>query len=86
MNTKKSIKFLTESKPEEIFAILEQNGIDEEYFEGMGGMEIESGGDEWMSVIEDITGEDPYGELSEKATVITEIFIKKLYGIGVELI
>ena len=40
-----------------IISVLESNGIDENYFESMGGREIEYGGNEWVSVVEEV-GED----------------------------
>ena len=44
----------------DVLQFLADNGIDEDYFESMGGKEIESGGDEWLEVLSVLTGKDAY--------------------------
>ena len=39
--------------------LLSNNGIDEDYLEDMGG--IESGSEEWMDVLSELTGKNAYG-------------------------
>jgi len=43
-----------------VLQFLTDNGIDDDYFESMGGKEIESGGDEWLEVLSVLTGKDAY--------------------------
>jgi hypothetical protein len=43
-----------------VLQFLANNGIDDDYFESMGGKEIESGGDEWLEVLSVLTGKDAY--------------------------
>jgi hypothetical protein len=44
----------------DVLQFLADNGIDDDYFESMGGQEIENGSDEWMSVLSALTGKDAY--------------------------
>ena len=46
----------------EVMKVLNNNGIDEEYFEDMGGREIEMGCVEWVDTLCEITGKDVYEE------------------------
>jgi hypothetical protein len=54
---------------ENVLEILFNNGIDDEYFESMGGKEIELGSEEWMDVLSDVVGFNVYekeiGELGD---------------------
>jgi len=45
---------------ENVLEILFNNGIDDEYFEEMGGKEIELGSEEWMDVLSDVVGFNVY--------------------------
>jgi len=47
---------------------------------------VEAGGDSWMSVITDITGEDPYeGDLSPEADAKVAAFMRKMSEMGIEV-
>ena len=46
----------------EVMKVLNNNGIDEEYFEDMGGREIEMGCVEWVDTLCEITGKNVYEE------------------------
>ena len=46
----------------DVMKVLNNNGIDEEYFEDMGGREIEMGCVEWVDTLCEITGKDVYEE------------------------
>jgi hypothetical protein len=43
-----------------VLQFLANNGIDDDYFESMGGKEIEYGGDEWLEVLSVLTGKNAY--------------------------
>jgi len=43
---------------QDILKLLANNGIDDDYLEDMGG--IESGSDEWLDTLSDLTGKDAY--------------------------
>ena len=45
---------------ENVLEILFNNGIDDDYFESMGGKEIELGSEEWMDVLSDVVGFNVY--------------------------
>lgn len=45
-----------------VMKVLNNNGIDEEYFEDMGGREIEMGCVEWVDILCEITGKNMYEE------------------------
>ena len=70
----------------DVMGILNGNGIDEDYFDDMGGKKVESGTEEWMDVVSDVTGEDAYGELSPEASEKIESFIQIMRAMGIELI
>ena len=81
MNEKKSFT------SEEVKSILSNNGIDDDYFESMGGKEIESGGEEWMDVLSDITGKDAYEDkFSEQDDETIANFFSALEDMGIELV
>jgi hypothetical protein len=73
-----------------ILTILKNNGIDDEYFKGMGGKEIESGTEEWLGVLADVIGkniyDDPNYDFSEEEGDKIQQFISKLSDMGIELI
>ena len=72
---------------EEVKSILSNNGIDDDYFESMGGKEIESGGEEWMDVLSDITGKDAYEDkFSEQDDETIANFFSALEDMGIELV
>ena len=74
-------------KQDEALAILIKNGIDVDYFEEMGGKEIELGSEEWMDVLSDIVGKDVYNEeLSEEDSILIGGFIGILEEMGIELV
>ena len=82
---------LNESKLNEntidIMAVLNRNGIDEDYFESMGGKEVESGTEEWLDVLSDITGKDAYeGEFTPEDDKLIQKFISDMEALGIELI
>ena len=67
--------------------ILTNNGIDDDYFEDMGGKEIESGGNEWMDVISDLTKKDAYKDtLDANDNSKIQQFISKLEEMGIEFV
>jgi len=70
----------------DVMDILKRNGIDEDYFDGMGGKEVESGTEKWMDVVSDVTGEDAYGELSPEASEKIKSFIQAMEDMGIEFI
>ena len=45
---------------ENVLEILFKNGIDDDYFESMGGKEIELGSEEWMDVLSEVVGFNVY--------------------------
>jgi len=51
-----------------VLEVLNNCGIDEDYFESMGGREIEDGSEEWMEVISEIINKNSYEveELSDE--------------------
>jgi hypothetical protein len=71
---------------QKIMDILRRNGIDEDYFESMGGKEIESGGEEWMDVISDITGKNAYesDDFDDEDDEKIRDFMEKLDELGIE--
>jgi hypothetical protein len=71
----------------DIMAVLNRNGIDEDYFESMGGKEVESGTEEWLDVLSDITGKDAYeGEFTPEDDKLIQKFISDMEALGIELI
>jgi hypothetical protein len=46
----------------DVMKVLNNNGIDEKYFEDMGGREIEMGCVEWVDTLCEITGKYVYEE------------------------
>ncbi len=70
----------------DVMDILNRNGVDEDYFDSMGGKEVESGTEEWMDIVSDVTGEDAYGDLSPEAESKIQSFIRAMEAMGIELI
>jgi len=70
----------------DVMDILKRNGIDEDYFDDMGGKEVESGTEEWMDVVSYVTREDAYGELNPEASEKIKSFIQTMEAMGIELI
>lgn len=74
---------------QDILKLLANNGIDDDYLEDMGG--IESGSDEWLDTLSDLTGKDAY-EMSiddswdEKDNEKIMNFIDTLENMGIELV
>ena len=85
-----SKSLLNEMDENYVLSILANNGIDDDYFESMGGKEIESGTEEWIGVISDIIGKDIYDDpnydFSDEETDKIQQFINKLSDMGIELI
>ena len=62
--------------------VLKNNGYDmEEVFDDG----IESGTEDWMSVVEEVIGEDPYDNLSDEGSAKISEFISIMEDIGIEL-
>jgi hypothetical protein len=71
----------------DVMAILNRNGIDEDYFESMGGKEVESGTEEWLDVLSDITKKDAYeDEFTPEDNELIRKFISDMEALGIELI
>jgi hypothetical protein len=90
-NMLQGLKEITEENgvmpEEEILNILNQNGVDEDYFESMGGKEIESGTEEWMGILTDVIEKDAYeADLTDEDNQKIMSFIKKLKEMGIELV
>jgi len=80
---------ITENQIQEmdVKTILTNNGIDDDYFESMGGKEIETGTEEWLDILSDVTGKDAYtAEFDEADEAKIQIFMQKLEALGIELI
>ena len=75
---------------EKVLEILFNNGIDDEYFEEMDGLdnkEIEGGSEEWMDVLSDIVGKDVYTEeLSEEDEILVSEFMSVLEEMEISLV
>lgn len=68
-----------------VMKVLSDNGIDQNYLDENDNW-IESGTEEWMDVISDITGEDPYDmdEWEEEKFEKIKEFIKVMEANGIE--
>lgn len=75
---------------ENVLEILFNNGIDDEYFEEMDGLdnkEIEYGSEEWLDVLSDIVGKDVYNEeLSKEDDILISEFIRMLGEMEINLV
>ena len=75
-----------QASEEYILQVLANNGIDSEYLNDMDN-EVEGGTDEWMDVITELTGKDPYvDELTPEDNKKVGEFIKAMRDIGITLI
>jgi primosomal protein N' len=71
----------------DVKTILTNNGIDDDYFESMDGKAIETGTEEWLDVLSDVTGKDAYtAEFDEEDEAKIQAFMQKLEALGIELI
>lgn len=71
----------------DIETILANNGINDDYFESMGGREIETGTEKWLDILSDITGKDAYtAEFDKIDNARIQSFMRKLEALGIELI
>ena len=68
-----------------VMKVLSDNGIDQNYLDENDNL-IESGTEEWMDVISDITGEDPYDmdEWEEEKFEKIKEFINVMEENGIE--
>ena len=75
---------------ENVLEILFNNGIDDDYFEKMDGLdnkEIEYGSKEWLDVLSDIVGKDVYNEeLSKEDDILISEFIRMLGEMEINLV
>ena len=75
---------------ENVLEILFNNGIDDEYFEEMDGLdnkEIEAGSEEWLDVLSDIVGKDVYNEeLSKEDESLVSEFMSVLEEMEISLV
>jgi hypothetical protein len=75
---------------ENVLEILFNNGIDDDYFEEMDGLdnkEIEAGSEEWLDVLSDIVGKDVYNEeLSKEDDILIYEFIRMLEEMEINLV
>ena len=71
----------------DVKTILDNNGIDDDYFESMGEKAIETGTEEWLDVLSDVTGKDAYtAEFDKEDEAKIQAFMQKLEALGIELI
>ena len=71
----------------DVKTILDNNGIDDDYFESMGEKAIETGTEEWLDILSDVTGKDAYtAEFDEADEAKIQVFMQKLEALGIELI
>lgn len=73
---------------QQVMQILANNGIDKDYFEEIGGKEVEGGSEEWMDVISDITGKNAYDEsnFTDIDNYSIQNFIDMIENMGIELV
>jgi hypothetical protein len=82
---------LNEMDENYVLSILANNNIDDDYFESMGGKEIEGGTEEWSGVLADLIGNedvfyDPNYDFNDEEMDKIQQFISKLSDMGIELI
>jgi hypothetical protein len=71
----------------DVKTILDNNGIDDDYFESMGEKAIETGTEEWLDILSDVTGKDAYtAEFDKEDEAKIQVFMQKLETLGIELI
>jgi hypothetical protein len=72
---------------EQVTQILANNGIDDDYFDEIGAMEVEGGTEEWMDVLSEITGKDAYDStFTPEDDLKIQQFISTMEAMGIELI
>jgi hypothetical protein len=71
-----------------VLEVLNNCGIDEDYFESMGGREIEDGSEEWMEVISEIINKNSYEveELSDEDCKLIMKFRNIVEENGIEFV
>jgi hypothetical protein len=71
-----------------VLEVLNNCGIDEDYFESMGGREIEDGSEEWMEVISEIINKNSYEveELSDEDCKLIMKFRNIVVENGIEFV
>jgi hypothetical protein len=71
----------------DVKTILDNNGIDDDYFESMGEKSIELGSNEWMGALSDLVSKDAYtAKFDEEDNAKIQAFMQKLEALGIELI
>ena len=73
----------------ELLELLERHGVDNDYLVDMEG--IESGSEEWMSIIAEVVGKDPYtmfddGSWTSEDDKLVKNLINELEKINIELV
>lgn len=70
-----------------VMNILNRNGIDDNYFKSMGGLEIEMGGSEWMDTLSDLTGKEAYeDEFDEQDDTKISNFMSAIRSLGIKFV
>ena len=71
-----------------VMKVLNNCGINEDYFESMGGREIEDGSEEWMEVISEIINKNSYEveELSDEDCKLIMEFRNIVVENGIEFV
>lgn len=74
-----------------VMEVLNNNGINDDYFEEMGGKEVENGGEEWMDVLSDIIDRDAYevsmeGDFTEEDNKKIIKFVNIMEMMGIEFV
>jgi hypothetical protein len=71
-----------------VMKVLNNCGINEDYFESMGGREIEDGSEEWMEVISEIINKNSYEveELSDEDCKLIMEFRNIVEENGIEFV
>ena len=70
-----------------VMKVLNNCGIDDNYFDSMGGKEVEDGSEEWMEVVSEIIGKDIFeveGDLSEEDFKLVMEFRSVMEENGIE--
>ena len=71
----------------EVKTILDNNGIDDDYFESMGEKSIETGTEEWLDILSDVTGKDAEtAKFDKNDEAKIQAFMQKLKASGIKLI
>jgi hypothetical protein len=72
-----------------VMEVLNNCGIDDDYFDSMGGKEVEDGSEEWMDVISEIIGKNVFeveGDLNNKDFKLVMEFRNIMEENGIEFI